>query len=78
MFSLSKEKSVNLFVALLSPFALAAVIWALMGISPVEVSPGVITISLLTIFCSCYLRVELPRVSIHLTISDGLIILTFL
>ena len=78
MFSLSKENSINLFIALLSPLALAAVVWAIMGISPADISPGVITISLLTIFCSCYLRIQLPRVNIHLTISDGLIILTLL
>src|SRR6476469_6222285 len=78
MFSFSKENSVNLFIALLSPAALATVVWAVLGITPGELSPGVITISLLTIFCSCYLRIQLPRVNIHLTISDGLIILTML
>ncbi|MFL6374417.1 MAG: putative bifunctional diguanylate cyclase/phosphodiesterase, partial [Pyrinomonadaceae bacterium] len=78
MLFLSKEKSVNLFVALVVPFALAAVIWAVMGIGPNEISPGVATIALLTIFCSCYLRIQLPRANIHFTISDGLIILTFL
>jgi diguanylate cyclase (GGDEF)-like protein len=78
MFSLSKEKSVTLFTVLVSPAALAAVVWAISGISPAEISPGVITISLLTIFCSCYLRIQLPRVGIHFTISDGLIILAFL
>jgi len=78
MASLSKEKTLNLVVALMSPVALAAVIWAVNGITPEQVSPGVITIALLTIFCSCYLRIQLPRVNIHLTISDGLIILTML
>jgi len=68
----------NLFVVLASPVALAAVIWAVTGISAADISPGVIAISLLTIFCSCYLRIQLPRLNIHLTISDGLIILTFL
>src|SRR5947209_3099495 len=78
MFALSKEKTITLFIALLSPVVLAVLAWAVMGITPAEVSPGVITISLLTIFCSCYLRIQLPRVNIHLTISDGLIILTML
>src|SRR6476646_2231930 len=78
MFSLSKENSVNLFTVLVSPLALAVVVWALLGISPGDISPGVITISLLTIFCSCYLRIQLPRVSIHFTISDGFIILALL
>jgi diguanylate cyclase (GGDEF)-like protein len=78
MLSLSKEKTITLFIAVLSPVVLAVLTWAIMGINPAEISPGVVTISLLTIFCSCYLRIQLPRVNIHLTISDGLIILTML
>src|SRR5207302_3493232 len=31
-----------------------------------------------TVFCSTYLRLQMPRVNIHLTISDGLIILAVL
>ncbi|CAN5379926.1 hypothetical protein BH10ACI3_BH10ACI3_25280 [soil metagenome] len=76
---LSKENSIKLFIALLTPFALAAVVWALMGITNAERNiAGVITLSVLTIFCSVYLRIQLPRVNIHLTISDGLIILSML
>ncbi|MBK7393871.1 MAG: EAL domain-containing protein [Chloracidobacterium sp.] len=78
MFSLSKEKSINLFIAVLSPFAIAAVIWALWGITVERLDAGVITLAVLTIFCSVYLRIQLPRVSIHVTISDGLIILAML
>jgi diguanylate cyclase (GGDEF)-like protein len=78
MLSLSKESTINLFVALLTPLALACLAWAVLGIEPQQISPGVVTISLLTIFCSCYLRIQLPRVNIHLTISDGLIILAIL
>jgi len=78
MFALSKDKTITLVVGLMSPFAVAALLWAVNGISPAQLSPGVITIALLTIFCSCYLRIQLPRVNIHLTISDGLIILTML
>ena len=78
MFALSKDKTITLVVGLMSPVAVAALLWAVNGISPAQLSPGVITIALLTIFCSCYLRIQLPRVNIHLTISDGLIILTML
>ena len=74
----SKETSTNLFIAALTPFALATVVWAIMGISAERIDEGVITVSALTIFCSMYLRIQLPRVNIHLTISDGLIILTLL
>src|SRR5438874_9455196 len=74
----SKEKKINLFMVLLTPFALAAVIWAITGLSVQRIDGGVITLAFLTVFCSCYLRIQLPRVDIHLTISDGLIILSML
>ena len=75
---LSKEKSINLFIAVLTPLAIASVVWAISGISIDRIDAGVITLSVLTIFCSCYLRIQMPRVNIHLTISDGLIILSML
>ena len=75
---LSTEKSINIFIAVLTPFAVAAVVWALSGISVGRIDAGVITLSVLTIFCSCYLRIQLPRVNIHITLSDGLIILSML
>lgn len=75
---LTKDKLANLFVALTTPLALAAVIWALRGVSMEKLDGGVLTLAVLTVFCSCYLRIQLPRVNIHLTISDGLIILAML
>ena len=72
---LSKEKSINVYVAVLTPIAVAAVIWALRGISIDQIDSGVLTLTALTVFCSCYLRIQLPRVNMHVTISDGLIIL---
>ncbi|MEP6787608.1 MAG: bifunctional diguanylate cyclase/phosphodiesterase [Acidobacteriota bacterium] len=74
----SKEKSINLFIVVLTPFAFAALIWALIGIELSQVNAGVLTLAALTVICSCYLRIQLPRSNIHLTISDGLIILTML
>src|SRR5258708_5149607 len=74
----SKEKSINHFTVILSPFAIAALIWALSGIALSQINAGVMTLGVLTIFCSCYLRIKLQRADIHLTISDGLIILTML
>lgn len=75
---LSREKSINIFIAVLTPIALAAIIWALRGISVESIDSGVVTLAALTVFCSCYLRIQLPRVSLHVTISDGLIILSML
>ncbi len=62
-------------LAVLSPFALGAMVWAFLGIPAAHIDSGVITLTVLTVFCSCYLRIQLPRVSMHLTISDALIML---
>lgn len=78
MFSLSKEHSINIFLAALTPLAAVSVVWALLGISPEKINTGVITLGALTIFCSCYLRIHLPRVNMHLTISDGMIMIAML
>ena len=75
---LHKDKAINLFVAILTPAAVGVVIWAFAGLSAEKLNAGVITISALTIFCSCYLRLQLPRVNIHLTISDGLVIMAMI
>ena len=65
-------------MAALAPFAIAAVVWAVMGIPAGRIDSGVITVAVLTVFCSFYLRIQLPRVNIHLTISDALVILAML
>lgn len=73
-----KDKKINIFLAVLAPFSLAALGWALMGIPAGRIDTGVITLTVLTVFCSCYLRIQLPRVNTHLTISDALIMLAML
>ncbi len=75
---ISKENKINLFLILSAPFALAAIAWAIAGVSLDKIDGGVVTLGVLTVFCSCYLRLQLPRVNIHLTISDGLIMLSLL
>lgn len=75
---LLKEKYIKLFAVLLTPFAIAVTAWAVLGITADRVNAGVVTLAALTVFCSIYLRIQMPRVNIHLTISDGLIILAML
>ncbi len=75
---MTNESPLNVFTAVLTPLAVAAIVWALTGITAESLDAGVVTLTLLTIFCSCYLRIQLPRAKIHLTISDGLIILSML
>lgn len=43
-----------------------------------KLSIGLVALSVVTVFFSSYLRIQLPRTKIHLTISDALIILTLL
>ena len=74
----SKERNIILYLLVLTPFALAVIGWALMGMTPDKIDAGVVTLAALTAFCSCYLRIQLPRVNIHLTITDGLIIFAML
>ena len=73
-----KEKSVNIFIAVLAPIAIAVIVWAVMGIPASRIDSGVIIVTALTVFCSWYLRIQLPRVNIHLTLSDALVMLAML
>lgn len=74
----SKDRSLTWFLVALAPFSLGTIVWAIAGLSPEKLDLGFVTLGVLTIFCSIYLRIQLPRMNIHLTISDGLVILTFL
>lgn len=74
----NREKLINLYPILLLPLGLAAVIWAIHGFPVEKVNSALIALSVVTVFFSSYLRIQLPRTKIHLTISDSLIILSFL
>jgi len=73
-----KERTINLYLWLLLPLGLGAIIWALVGLQPESINRGVVGLSLVTIFLSSHLRVQLPRTKIHLTISDALVFLSLL
>lgn len=74
----SKEKYINIYLAVLTPFAIAVIVWAFVGIPVSRVDAGVITLAGLMVFCSCFLRIQLPRFNLYLTISDALIIIAML
>lgn len=74
----SQQKYINILLLVLSPLAAVTLVWAAAGISPQKLTADVITVAALTVFSSCFLRVQLPRVNIHFTISDALIILAIL
>jgi diguanylate cyclase (GGDEF)-like protein len=74
----NREKFINLYPLVLMPAGLAAVVWAVYGFPVEKVNGGLIALSIVTIFFSSYLRIQLPRTKIHLTVSDSLIILSYL
>jgi len=73
--SISKE---NRYVALLTPLGFVAVVWALYNFPAdrIDLRLGILTV--VTVFFSSLLRIQLPRINIHVTISDAAIILSFL
>ena len=73
-----KDRLIDYYLALLTPFAIFAIAWAVIGFpfEKVDMRLGVLAIA--TVFLSSVLRIQLPRHNIHLTISDALIILSIL
>jgi diguanylate cyclase (GGDEF)-like protein len=63
---------------MLLPAGLGSIVWAVSTISLESVNRGLVALSFVTIFLSSYLRIQLPRTKIHLTISDALIFLALL
>jgi len=55
-----------------------AVGWAIQNDPLLHFDGGFAALGLLTIFSACWLRIQLPRTNVHLTISDALIILSML
>ncbi|MEP6902128.1 MAG: EAL domain-containing protein, partial [Actinomycetota bacterium] len=66
------------YLSVILPIGLAVLAWAIYGFPAQIVNAGLIALSVVTIFFSSYLRIQLPRTKIHLTISDALIILSLL
>jgi len=60
------------------PLGLAVLGWVIFSFPVEKVNAGLIALSVVTVFFSSYLRIQLPRTKIHLTISDALIILSLM
>jgi diguanylate cyclase (GGDEF)-like protein len=73
-----KDKLVNLCAILLLLPGAGALAWAVYYFPLAKVDLGLGVLSVVMIFFSSYLRIQLPRTKIHLTISDALIIVTLL
>lgn len=72
------ERITNIFLIILLPLAVGSVLWALYGFPIEKLGFGMLALSIVTIFFSSYLRIQLPRTKIHLTISDALVFFSFL
>jgi hypothetical protein len=55
-----------------------AVVWAIINLPVEKINAGLIALSIVTVFFSSYLKIQLPRTKIHLNVSDALIILSLL
>jgi diguanylate cyclase (GGDEF)-like protein len=73
-----KEKRTNLYLAILAPCGLAAILWALVRFPYGNITVGMVALSIVTILLSSNLRFQLPRVKIHITISDALVFLSMI
>lgn len=73
-----KDKLVNLCSLILLPPGIGAIVWAIVFFPVEKVNLGLGVLSVIMIFFSSYLRIQLPRTKIHLTISDALVVVALL
>ncbi|HXG82467.1 MAG TPA: EAL domain-containing protein [Pyrinomonadaceae bacterium] len=73
-----KERIINIFTAILLPLGLASCLWAVYNFPFAKADAVLLLLSVITIFFSSYLKIQLPRTKIHLTVSDALVFLSFL
>lgn len=74
----NKEKYIKLYLSVIVPLGAGAAAWALVNLPVEKINAGLIALSIVTVFFSSYLKIQLPRTKIHLTVSDALIILSLL
>lgn len=74
----NKEKYIKLYLSVIVPLGACAAAWAIINLPIEKINAGLIALSIVTVFFSSYLKIQLPRTKIHLTVSDALIILSLL
>jgi diguanylate cyclase (GGDEF)-like protein len=74
----NKEKTNNVYVSILLPIGVAVLAWSIFNFPFGKLNAGLIALSVVTVFFSSHLGIQLPRTKIHLTISDALILLSLL
>ncbi len=73
-----KKSLENLYLALLLPVAVGALGWAIYNFPSERIDWRLGALTIITVFFSSFLRIQLPRTNIHVTTSDAAIILSFL
>lgn len=72
-----RDKYLNLVVAIVAALGAVAAGWAIYTGALTHIDAGSLTIAGLTVFASCFLRLQLPRLNTHVTITDALLIVSF-
>ena len=75
----TKNKTrINLYLCFLSLIALTVFCFSIVEITKESLDPKFYILSLVTIFFSSYIRIQLPRTKIHLSFSEVIVIYIFL
>jgi diguanylate cyclase (GGDEF)-like protein len=74
----SQERLLNTSVLMLVPPGVMAAGWAVYNFPVGKVGTGLLMLAVVTVFFSAYLRFQLPRTNLHLTVSDALVFLSLL
>ena len=74
----NKERNINLYLSGILLVGLAVFVRSIYKFPLDRINSGLIALTIVTVFFSSYLRIQLPRTKIHLTVSDALILLSLL
>jgi diguanylate cyclase (GGDEF)-like protein len=74
----SQKSLENTYLALLVPVAVGALGWAVWNFPKEQADWRLAGLTIVTVFFSSFLRIQLPRTKIHVTTSDAAIILSLL
>ncbi|MFN6963812.1 MAG: putative bifunctional diguanylate cyclase/phosphodiesterase [Pyrinomonadaceae bacterium] len=73
-----KETVADLCLLALLPVGIAAVVWACLNFPSERLDWQLGILTIVTVFFSSYLQIQLPRAKIHMTTSDAMVILAML
>ncbi len=74
----NKDRNITIFSTILLPLGLSAFLFAVYNFPVEKISLTLVVLSVVTIFFSSYLKIQLPRTKVHLTISETLVFFALL